>query len=348
LTGRGRRLAAAVAFAALLGGAVAGCSTGSQAADDLQVAANLVAATAAISPPPSISPVGTVLPLSRSTTAVVIDTGTRTLVAAVDNPPALLLYPLADLDNPQVTPWSVPLPGVVNHLSLVRPGGPVLAPVPSANQVVEIAIPTATTTAVVTVPGGPASAVVDADGNLLVAVPGRHAIDVVDQRTKQVKRTITGQITPEVVLDAGGHVLLLDRLRSALFDVDPAGGSVDTGQRAGDGATNAVTDHYGRALVTDTRTGELLVFTGGPVLMRQRYPVSGAPFAIAVDDRHDMAWVTATASNQVIGYDIAGGQPVEKFRFATVRQPNSVAVDPDSGRVVVASASGGGFQVIRP
>jgi len=40
----------------------------------------------------------------------------------------------------------------------------------------------------------------------------------------------------------------------------------------------------------------------------------------------------------VIGYQLAGGQPVEKYRLPTVRQPNSVAVDPDSGRVFVASA----------
>ena len=37
---------------------------------------------------------------------------------------------------------------------------------------------------------------------------------------------------------------------SGVFDVDAAGGSVGAGQRAGQGATNAATDGYGRVLVS--------------------------------------------------------------------------------------------------
>jgi hypothetical protein len=45
---------------------------------------------------------------------------------------------------------------------------------------------------------------------------------------------------------------------------------------------------------------------------------------------------------------VAGGEPVERHRFPTVAQPDSVAVDPRSGRVFVGSASGAGLQVIDP
>jgi len=231
----------------------------------------------------------------------------------------------------------------VDHLSLAHPGA-ILAPVTSANQVLQVDTRTATT-AVVNVPGGPTSAA-SLNNQLLVAVPARHAIDVIDNGT--VTRTITGDVNPDQVVITGGKVLMLDRIRSAVFDVDATGGSVGAGLRAGEGATNATVDGYGRVLVTDTRTGELLAFTADPVLMRQRSPVPGVPFGVAVDTRRNLAWVTATQLNQVIAYQLAGGQPVEKYRLPTVRQPNSVAVDPDSGRVYVASADGGGMQVMQP
>ena len=86
-------------------------------------------------------------------------------------------------------------------------------------------------------------------------------------------KTITGAVSPQQVVTVGNKAVLLDRYRSAVFDVDPQGGTVGAGLRAGDGATNEVTDKYGDVLVTDTRTGELLLFSADPVLMRQRFPV---------------------------------------------------------------------------
>jgi DNA-binding beta-propeller fold protein YncE len=125
-------------------------------------------------------------------------------------------------------------------------------------------------------------------------------------------------------------------------------GKVGAGQRAGAGATNATTDRFGRVLVTDTRGGALLAFTTGPIMLKQRYPVPGAPYGIAYDPKRDLAWVTLTERNEVVGYQVAGGEPKERYRFPTVVQPNSVTVDPDSGRVFVASATGGGVQVMQP
>ncbi|MDQ3887045.1 MAG: hypothetical protein M3308_08595, partial [Actinomycetota bacterium] len=116
----------------------------------------------------------------------------------------------------------------------------------------------------------------------------------------------------------------------------------------GDGATNAVGDRFGRTLVLDTREGELLVVEGDPLLLRQRYPVPGSPYGLAYDPQRDLAWITLTARNEVVGLEVAGGQPVEQYRFPTVQQPNVVAVDPWSGQVFVGSATGAGLQVIDP
>jgi hypothetical protein len=326
---------------ALLGvTALAGCAGGQQQ-DDLQSAPTLVAATPAASPPPAATPAGTVLPLPGPASAILADPTSRTLAVAVDRPAELLLYSLDDMTR---APRTVPLSGTVSHLSLAKPGGPLLAPVASADQVVEVT-PTQATTTVVPVPGGPTSAALY-DGNLLVTVPTHQAIDEI--AGGHVTRTITGDVNPDQVLVAAGKVVLLDRIRSAVFDVDTNGGSVGAGLRAGDGATNATTDGYGRVLVTDTRTGELLAFSPDPVVLRQRVPATGVPYGIAVDTRRTIAWVTATQLNEVIGYQLAAGQPVRKYQLATIRQPNSVAVDPASGRVFVASADGGGVQVMQP
>lgn len=312
---------------------------GGQSQDDLQSAPNLAAATPAVSPPPVAQLTGTVLPLPGPASAIVVDPASRTAVVAVTKPAELVLF---NLDKLTSAPATVPLPGSVDHLSLG--GDMVFAPVARANTVVEVTLPTHTTT-VVRVAGGPTSAV-QYRGNLLVAVPARKAIDVL--AGDRVIRTISGDVNPEQVLVAGNNVVMLDRIRSAVFDINTTAGSVGAGLRAGQGATNAATDAFGRVIVTDTRTGQVIAFTANPVLERQAAPAAGVPYGVAVDTRRQIAWVTATQLNEVIGYQLAGGQPMQKYRLSTVRQPDSVAVDPVSGRVLVASADGGGVQVMQP
>ena len=125
--------------------------------------------------------------------------------------------------------------------------------------------------------------------------------------------------------------------------VDPDG-SAQEALRAGEGATTMAADPSGRVLVADTRGEELLVFSAEPLILRQRYPVRGAPYGIAGSQR--LAWVSQTASNTVIGYDLATGIPVEKVRYPTVQQPNILAYDDASGTLYVVSGSGAGVQVI--
>ncbi len=100
----------------------------------------------------------------------------------------------------------------------------------------------------------------------------------------------------------------------------------------------------GRVLVADTRGDGLLVFGTDPLILRQRYPVPDAPYGLAGSS--GLAWVSQTAANTVVGYDLATGIPVEKVRYRTVQQPNSLAFDEASGTLYVVSGSGAGVQVI--
>jgi DNA-binding beta-propeller fold protein YncE len=214
----------------------------------------------------------------------------------------------------------------------------------TANQLLRITLPAGTVDKI-TLPGGPVAA--STTGNqTLVALHDTKSVAVLTG--DKTDRTITGLASADQALQIGDKAVVLDKLRTAVFDLDPATGKLGAGLRAGDGATNAVADNYGRILVTDRRGGELLVYKPDTLVELQQYPVPGAPYGIAYDPQRHLAWVTLTATNQVVGYDVAGGEPVEKHRIDTVRQPNSVAVDPTTGRVLVASADGGGVQVINP
>ncbi|MET0135237.1 MAG: hypothetical protein ABW215_16785 [Kibdelosporangium sp.] len=314
-----------------------GCSSTAEPKDELQVTASVTAAVPATSPTSS-TPAGTVVPVGGNVTVMTADQRTRTLALAMATPVVLLL----DLDSPGQA-RSVSLPAPATALTVTADG--LLASIGSAKQLVRIALPAATTSTQ-QVSGTPGAAAQDGD-RTLVPLSDRKAVDVLQGGTSQ--REITGSMfSADQVLTVGSNAVVLDRLRTALFDLDIPAGKIGAGQRAGQGATNAVTDRFGRVLVADTRGGALLAFAIAPVLLKQRYPVPGAPYGIAYDPERDLAWVTLTERNEVVGYHVAGGEPVEKHRFPTVVQPNSVTVDPASGRVFVASATGGGVQVMQP
>jgi outer membrane protein assembly factor BamB len=145
----------------------------------------------------------------------------------------------------------------------------------------------------------------------------------------------------------GNTTVVLDRGQTSVTTIR-ADGHVEQALRAGDGATTLAVDPLGRVLVADTRGGQLLVYgccsPRTPLILRQAYPVRQAPYGLA--GSRELAWVSLTASNLVIGYDLSTGIPVERVRYPTVQQPNSLAFDEASGTLYVVSGSGAGVQII--
>ena len=325
-----RRPVAAVAIAVLL----AGCSTEPQ--DELMVTDNPVAATAARSPQPKVTPAGEVWPAKQATTLV---TWGNNLAMGTETGVDFYSLPLSGKPN-----HTIALPGPVESLKF--DGSTLWAAVPSRNVLARIN-PISGKTDQLPIDGAPAAASWGDQGKVIVALRDRKAVGVLadDSVSKHLEG---GLLSADQLFTYNETTVVLDRLRNALFRVDFADGDIEEGLRTGEGATNGVVDRFGRVLVVDTRGNGLLVFGLDPLLLRQRYPVPGAPYGIAYDDDKDLAWVTLTETNEVVGFDVAGGEPVEKYRFPTVGQPNSVAVDPLDGSVVVASANGGGVQVIKP
>ncbi|WP_157183300.1 YncE family protein [Sciscionella marina] len=320
------RLAAALLAGALL----AGC--GSQDKDPLQVANNASAAK------PASVPMSTPAKGDRiDTGGAVLDTlavGRTLFLARAD---ALLLY---DLDDLSAQPRTVKMPGKPGKLSAVPDG--VLVPVGDS----VLTVSTAGRSTPTEVGGKPSSAVLLRDGRLVVAFPEKDSVGVF--RDGKRLANITGKVRPEQLFAVGEEVLALDPVRTALYDVQLDKRSFGTGVRAGQGAARGVTDNYGRVLLTDARSNQLLAFATGPVLMRQRYPVGKTPFGIAFDPTRKLIWVTVTGTNEVAGYAVGHGEPELKYRFPTVGSPDSVAVDPRSGTVLVGSAATDGLAVVRP
>jgi hypothetical protein len=309
----------------------AGCSSG-KPDDELMVTDNPVAAVAAVSPPATTTPAGTVTAVDDHVTAMSFDPASSTLAVAAEN--TVHLYHLGGTLAPTKTIAVTAASLTLDHGGFLAAGGNEIARITTDGR-----LEPATEFR-----GKPVSATTF-DGRTLVAVRDERAVAVV--RDNRVQRMITGDLmSADQVLSTGKNAVVLDRLRNAVFQLDVPGADIQQGLRAGRGATNAVTDRFGRVLVTDTRGGALLAFSVDPLLLRQNYPVPGAPYAIAYDRERDIAWVTLTRTNEVVGYEVAGEQPKEKYRFPTVSQPNAVAVDPSSGRVIVASGTGDGIQVI--
>ncbi|MGH4025413.1 MAG: YncE family protein [Pseudonocardiaceae bacterium] len=323
----------AFAVALLAAGLVAACGGGG----DQQGGPAPLSSAPVTAPQGGPNPVGTVHALDAPGTAVVLEPRTATVATALSGPPRVLL---SRVDGAVLR--EVPLPGPAAALALTADGGSLLVPVSAPGSLVQVPLtggPVRTTD----LGGSPRAAV--GIGDRIVAALGERLVVLEAGRPQ---RSITGFADAARLTTIGSKVGVLDRGRSAVSLVDPASDDAGSALRAGNGAAAVVTDRFGRMLVTDVRDGELLVFGGDPLLLRQRYPLPGAPYGLAYDGRRNLAWVTLTARNEVVGLDVAGGEPVVVHRFPTVQQPDAVAVDPVSGRVVLVSASGAGLQVIDP
>ncbi len=175
-----------------------------------------------------------------------------------------------------------------------------------------------------------------ADGAVYTLASAASGTATVDTRNKIFARV-------DALVTQGNTTVVLDRGQTSVTTIGADGG-VEQALRAGEGATTLAADPQGRILVADTRGGQLLVYGVDPLILRQAYPVRQAPYGLA--GSRELAWISQTASNVVIGYDLSTGIPVEKVRYPTVQQPNTLAIDEASDTLYVVSGSGAGVQVI--
>ena len=314
---------------------VAGCS--SNPADDPPP--TIVPAQAAVSPPTTGPPAGVVRPLSGHAQAAVFDASTNLLAVlapAVEGQSVVVALALTG------APREIPLPGPGTAMSS-DDDGKVFVSTRGGYFLVDLLAGTADRVEVEGQGATDFTAVARrADGKLALGSADGAVYTVNSDGAVDASLKIFARV--DALVTQGNTAIVLDRGQTSVTTVDASGSDDQHALRAGEGATTMAVDPAGRVLVADTRGDGLLVFGTDPLILRQRSPVPDAPYGLVGSSR--LAWVSQTATNTVVGYDLATGIPVEKVRYRTVQQPNSLAFDEASGTLYVVSGSGAGVQVI--
>ena len=305
--------------------------------------ANPPPAEPASSPTLGAKPAGRVIHVGSESEGVVVDPETGLAVASFRDPARLELI---DIAAGRVVK-DVPTPDPARHLSLARPGGPVLAPIEYTDQLLRIVLPTGKVTGDVTVGDFPHDAVQAGNGRIFVGDEGGDTISVVDDDAVEVELPTAEQ--PGGVAASGsvvGVVAVAARVIS-FYDADSLERIAEL--PAGAGPSHVVAADDGRFYVTDTGGDALLVYGTDPEpLLLDRANIVGSPYGIAIDEKRDRIWVTATGRNRLLELEITDLAPRLVDSFPTVRQPNSVAVDERTGAVVVVGRDDGDVQIIDP
>ncbi|OBK52927.1 hypothetical protein A5655_20755 [Mycobacterium sp. 1081908.1] len=305
-------------------------------------------AQAAASPPVSQSPAGAVRPLPGPAVAAIFDGATRQLAVLAPGADPEAPATLTEFGDPQAPPRVVDLPGPATALTGDGHGTAYLA-TRGGYITVDLSAAQATRVPVANSQQIDFTAVTQrADGTLVLGSADGAVYTFASRTPASVKSaTISSRkkifARVDALVSQGNTMVVLDRGQTSVTTIG-ADGRVEQALRAGEGATTLAADPLGRVLVADTRGGQLLVYGVDPLILRQAYPVRQSPYGLA--GSRELAWVSLTASNVVIGYDLSTGIPVERVRYPTVQQPNSLAFDEASGTLYVVSGTGAGVQII--
>lgn len=291
-------------------------------------------ATAAESPPATGAPAGSVLPFGPDARAALFDAATRSLVILEPGPAVTVVTEGRPRTVRLSQPATALTAGPDGTAYLATRGGYLRLDI-AAGGVDRIEVDGEPDTDVTAIARR-------ADGRVVLGTADGSVLTL-DSDTA-VGARVGGFARVDALVARGDTAVVLDRAQTSVSALDADGTKVAQALRAGEGATTMAADAQGRILVADTRGDELLVFSTDPLIMRQRYPVYDAPYGLAGSP--GLAWVSQTAANAVIGYDLSTGIPVERVRHRTVQQPNLLAYDDASGTLYVVSGTGAGVQVI--
>jgi DNA-binding beta-propeller fold protein YncE len=305
---------------------------------------NPPAAEPATSPPIGAQPVGRVIAGGSEAEGVVVDSATGLAAVSFRDPDRIELI---DVSTGR-TVRRIPTPDPARHLALAGPGGPVLAPIEYADELLRIRLPGGETSSVA-VGDFPHDAAEAANGKIFVSDEGGDTISVVAGDAVEAELRAPEQPggiaasgnTVSAVAVAAREVAFLDA--ETLHQIATVGG--------GAGPSHVVAGPHGtnRFYVADTGGDAILVYEGGsdPRLL-DRTNLPGSPYGIAVDGKRDRLWVTQTARNRVVELELTDLAPKIIAAYPTVRQPNGVGVDERTGDVVVVGRDDGDVQIFNP
>lgn len=333
------RLLVAAALAVLL--VAAGCGDDSDDGGEATTTEALGAAEPAEAPVPTVTPAGTVTDLAPQPEGMVYDPETDVLAVAVRNATELAL--IQGETGEEIR--RIPLPGHARHLQLAGPGGPVLVAAEDSNTFLTVSLPDGEVDQTV-VGEYPHDATEAASGRILVADERGGTLSVIEDG--EVVHTFDDRQQPGGLAAVGDDVGVVDvgDFTVSLYDIDAEERLAAV--PGGEGPTHVVSVSGDRLVVADTRGDAIRVFGTDPLEEIATLDLPGTPYGITYDSERDVVWVSLTATNELVGLDVSGDTPTEIDRIPTVQQPNTIAVDPTSGRLWTASRSTGELQTIDP
>lgn len=318
-----------------------------------------------VAPALRVDPVGRTIRVGNNPEAVVVGTN-GTAAVGLKDPDGIALVDVAAGVVRQVVPTDG---GAPRHLDLAAPGGPVLAPLEQDDTVLEVSLTDGAVLRRTTEVGrNPHNAVRTADGT--VVVNNELGGGVVFLREGAVVGQLpAGPPQPGGLAAVGGYAVVSDVRGQGLWVYDAAQKSLvaqtplgnqltHTIALAAPGQTQGTGTAAGVVAVADTVGEAVYLVRVLPPDERQnrpdvqlqelaRIPVPGRPYGLAYDAARALLFVTRTSDNQLAVVDVSDPRaPRNLGALPTVRQPNSVAVDPASGDVLVAGNADGLLQVI--
>jgi DNA-binding beta-propeller fold protein YncE len=330
--------------------AAAGCSSPTPAAIPTKtpVPGNPTAARTdvpepATAPPTAATPAGRVVSLPGNPEGLAVDPADGIVAAGIRSPEGVALLDAATGRQRKV----VRLPGAPRHLDLATPAGPLLVPMEDANRLAQVSLP---------------------DGAVIADTPVGHqphdaaavgSVIFVGNEYSNTVSLIKGgrQVSVEAAPRQPGGVaadrsfVLAVGVRGRQVEAYSASGKVLGTATAGVGPTHVQAGPGGAFYVADTEGDAVLDYWVTSHGVRQLATVRtkhGAPYGMAVDLRRNLLYVTLTATNLLESFRITGGLLLPDQTWPTVRQPDSVAVDENTGRVYVASRTDSQLEMIDP
>jgi len=300
----------------------------------------------ASAPVPAADLPGRIVPLPGEPEGLVWDTSTGTIAVGVRKPDGVVLVDAAT----GAERVRIPLGGSPRHLQLAGPGGPLLAPSEGNDRLYRLTLPTGTVTADFLVGRQPHDAAPAAGGRVFVGDEMADSVHI-------VAADGTSQVVPAPAQPGGvasapdGSVVAVVGVRGRRIAAYTPDGRMVGEADSGVGPTHVRAGADGLFYVADTQGGAVLVFRAGADGIRQVGRIGtdgGDPYGLAVDIRRSRLYVTLTATNQLRSYTIDGDKLTADRTWATVRQPNDVAVDDATGRLVVAGTGDGQLQFLDP
>ncbi|MDQ1203128.1 hypothetical protein [Rhodococcus sp. SORGH_AS_0303] len=324
-----KRIVVALSVLAL----VAGCST-----DDTAPAPTQTPAAEPARAPAAQDPIGTVVPLPGAPEGIVV-TSSGIAVAAVREPDGLRLLDAAT----GVERSFVPTVGAPRHLSLAGPDGPVLAPLESSDELLLVDPANGATLSTTRGVGRqPHDAVVTADGATVVT--NEMGGGVVFVRNGVVIASLpAGPVQPGGVAAVGNYAAVADVQGNGIWIYSGPDQKLVAQGPLGTKLTHATSLGPDLAAFADTDGGAVYLERITPDISEvARIDAPGNPYGLAYDADRKLLLITLTESNILRVVDVAEpASPRIVVDLPTVRQANSVAVDPRTGNVLVTGSDPG-------